>query len=45
VIDLMAALKKSVGDGKATSKSTASTRKPAAKKTSPSGGSRARKRA
>ncbi|MEE4454287.1 Ku protein [Novosphingobium resinovorum] len=45
VIDLMAALKKSVEGGKAASKSTASTRKPATKKTSPSGGSRARKRA
>jgi DNA end-binding protein Ku len=45
VIDLMAALKKSVGDGKADEKSTSSTRKPAAKKASSSGGSRARKRA
>ncbi len=45
VIDLMAALKKSIGDGKPASKSTSSTRTPAAKKTSPSGGSRARKRA
>jgi DNA end-binding protein Ku len=41
----MAALKKSVGDGKAGGKSASSTRKPAAKKASPSGGSRARKRA
>ncbi|GLK45947.1 MULTISPECIES: non-homologous end joining protein Ku [Novosphingobium] len=45
VIDLMAALKKSVGDGKSGGKSASSTRKPAAKKASSSGGSRARKRA
>ena len=44
VIDLMAALKKSVGEGKAAPKSTA-TRKPPAKKTPASGGTRARKRA
>ncbi len=44
VIDLMAALKKSVGEGKAAPKSTA-TRKPTAKKTPASGGTRARKRA
>ncbi|WP_232495466.1 Ku protein [Novosphingobium kaempferiae] len=46
VIDLMAALKKSVGEGgKTSAKSSSTTRKPAAKKAASTGGTRARKRA